>query len=225
MRTSHIVIIATLVLAAVFGLSQLFPDTTSAESSRMDLVQGVIIAVFLIASLVASSRFNTSQVIRYGLIWCALILGLVLIYSLVPDVKDRMAGTLLPAKPIALEDGRVEVRAGVDGHFYVDAKIGNTPIRFMIDTGASDVVLTPDAAKRLGLVLAPEDFNKQYNTANGPVMGAPVLLESMTMGPITVRDVRASVNGADMEFSLLGLSFLNKTGGFEVTGDRLIIRP
>lgn len=225
MRLPHILIVSIILLAAILGLSRLFPDTLSAESSRMGLTQSVIIAVLLISSVVAGSRFKTSTMIHYGLTWLALILGLVLIYSLVPDVRNRLAGTLLPTKPTALEDGSIEVRAGADGHFYVDAKVADVSIRFMIDTGASDVVLTPNAAKRIGLVLAPEDFNKSYHTANGTVMGAPVVLTSITMGSIAVRDVRASVNSADMDYSLLGLSFLNETSGFEVSGDRLIIRP
>ena len=64
-----------------------------------------------------------------------------------------------------------------------------------------------------------------YRTANGTVTGAPVRLDEVRLGTIVLRDVRASVNGAAMNRSLLGMSFLGRLGGYQVTGDRMTLTP
>ncbi len=61
-------------------------------------------------------------------------------------------------------------------------------------------------------------------TANGMTRGAPVTLDSVGIGPIDVRYVDAMVVQGDMQGSLLGMSFLNKLSGYQVTGDRLVLR-
>jgi aspartyl protease family protein len=93
----------------------------------------------------------------------------------------------------------------------------------MVDTGASDVVLSPADARRLGFDLAELKFTRIYQTANGTVRGAPVRLRRITIGPIEIEDVRASVNGAPMGTSLLGMSFLGRLMGYEVTTDTLTL--
>ena len=119
----------------------------------------------------------------------------------------------------------VVIRAGNHGHFVAEVTVDGTDVRFLVDTGASDVVLSPADAERLGFDPARLRFSKFYRTANGTVRGAPVRLSEMKIGPIRVTDVRASVNEADMNRSLLGMSFLNRLSGYAVEGGRLILKP
>ncbi|MDE0994022.1 MAG: TIGR02281 family clan AA aspartic protease, partial [Rhodospirillales bacterium] len=95
----------------------------------------------------------------------------------------------------------------------------------LIDTGASDVVLSPLDAKRLGFNLERLRYSKIYRTANGSVKGAPVILGQITIGSIQLLNVPASVNGADMNRSLLGMRFLNQLSRFEISGNQLILTP
>ena len=96
-------------------------------------------------------------------------------------------------------------------------------LRFLVDTGASDVVLGPADARRLGFDVAALDYSRRYRTANGVVFGAPVTLDRVRVGPIALDDVRASVNGAEMARSLLGMSFLGRLKGYEVSDDVLTL--
>ena len=98
------------------------------------------------------------------------------------------------------------------------------PIRFLIDTGASDIVLNPSDARRLGFDASNLRFSRQYETANGMVRGAPVTLRELRVGQLHLFDVEASVNEAPLEVSLLGMSFLNELSGYEVARGRLILR-
>ena len=97
-------------------------------------------------------------------------------------------------------------------------------MRFLIDTGASDTVLSPMDAQRLGIDLAALDFSRVYLTANGNGRGAPYRLMDLAIGPIALSDVAVSINQAPMDESLLGMSFLRRLKSFEVQGRRLYLR-
>jgi len=114
--------------------------------------------------------------------------------------------------------------ARADGQFVVEARVNGQPVRFMVDTGASDLMLSPADAARLGFDLDTLAYTHPYQTANGRVYGAPVRLGEVAVGPIVLRNVKASVNGAPLDHSLLGMSFLGRLGGFSVDGSRLTLR-
>ena len=94
----------------------------------------------------------------------------------------------------------------------------------MVDAGASNVVLSPADARRLGFDLARLSFHQVFRTANGMVRGAPVTLAEIRIGPIELHNVRASVNGADLSQSLLGMSFLDRLAGYSVENGTLTLR-
>ena len=123
-----------------------------------------------------------------------------------------------------LDGGEVVFRQRRGGHFVIDAEVNGVPVRFLVDTGASDVTLTPHDAGRLGFDLQQLRFNRTYRTANGTVQGASVRLGSVAIGPISLQNVRASVNAADMDLSLLGMSFLSRLSSYEVANGTLTLR-
>jgi aspartyl protease family protein len=113
------------------------------------------------------------------------------------------------------------LRAGHGGHFWVDAEVGGATVRFIVDTGATSVVLSPEDADRIGLVLGSQDYTEVHRTAGGLVRAAPVLLSEIRIGSLKVRNVEASVNPQLSGISLLGMSFLRRLQGYEVQRDRL----
>jgi aspartyl protease family protein len=124
----------------------------------------------------------------------------------------------------AAAPGDYVVDAGAHGHFVIDAVVNGLPIRFLVDTGASDVVLTLDDAEALGFDPRRLDFSQRYNTANGVVRAAPVSLREVRIGQFSLYEVAAAVNEAPIGISLLGMSFLEQLAGYEVDDDRLILR-
>jgi aspartyl protease family protein len=115
------------------------------------------------------------------------------------------------------------VRAGHHGHFLVEAKVDGAPVRFMVDTGASLVVLSPEDAKRAGLHVRDHHFTQKLHTAGGIVRAAPVTLREVRIGHLTVRNVEATVNEQPLDTSLLGMTFLSRLDGYRVEGDKLIL--
>lgn len=85
---------------------------------------------------------------------------------------------------------------------------GSLTAPFLVDTGATDVLIPAKLAKRLGIQPGPETRSKNYRTANGVVTQATVMLRSVDLGGAVVENVPASISPS-LEIGLLGLSFFN----------------
>jgi len=112
-----------------------------------------------------------------------------------------------------------------DGHFRSNAMINGRSIPVMVDTGASTVALSFEDARQAGIRLSDLDFTIPVNTANGIVQAAPVVIRRISLGGISVEDVKGMVlpQGA-LSGSLLGMSFLSRLSGYEVRQNTLILR-
>ena len=114
-----------------------------------------------------------------------------------------------------------ELRRGPDGHFYADAQVNGTTIRFMIDTGASVVVLRGEDAQRAGIRLPAE--RSMAMGVGGPIEVIPVTLDRVAVGGIVAGGCDAAI--ADQTpVSLLGQSSLARVGSVEIRGDTMVLR-
>ena len=166
--------------------------------------------------------------LRHAAIWLALGLVLAIGYSYrfeLSDVVDRLGGELIPYAAVTTEDGGLRVRAHSDGHFYVQALADGSEIRFLVDTGASVVALSPADADSLGLDRTQLNYSRRLHTAGGVVRAAPVLIRTLELGDIRLTNVRALVNEEPMPFSLLGVNALERLSGYEVRDGTLTLRP
>ena len=116
------------------------------------------------------------------------------------------------------------IQAGAGGHFLVEAVVNGTPVTFLVDTGASNVVLSMADAERIGFRPETLRFTQRFASANGEVRGAPVVLRELRVGQFSLLDMPASVNEAPLRVSLLGMSFLKRLHGYSVEDGRLILR-
>lgn len=117
----------------------------------------------------------------------------------------------------------LRLQAQSNGHFYLEAQVNGARIPFLVDTGASSVMLTREAARRARIHPNRSQYTLRAHTANGTVQMAPVTLREMRVGQFRVTNVPGAVNDADMGISLLGMSFLNRLRRYEVKGDELIL--
>lgn len=172
---------------------------------------------------------------RQAISW--LVLGVLLfagythraeIAALLAGAGKRGGGTVVSSSAAAPEPGpaagrTMTIRADASGHFIVEADVNGAPVRFLVDTGATMVVLSPDDAKRIGLRPRPADFTLAVRTAGGVVRAAPVILRSVSLGSLHLDEVEAVVNGAPLGISLLGMSFLRRLDGTAVQAGQLIL--
>jgi len=100
--------------------------------------------------------------------------------------------------------------ANAQGHFLTEGQINGGSVRFLVDTGATQVSLSAADATRLGI-----DYHKGQpglmGTANGTAVAYRVTLNTVRVGDIEINNVEAAVlEGGQMPFALLGMSFLNR---------------
>ncbi|MCC1493438.1 TIGR02281 family clan AA aspartic protease [Cognatishimia sp. F0-27] len=164
-------------------------------------------------------RERLSTKIKQLAAWGFIFLGVIAGFGLWEDIRR----TVLPTQTVFAEEGRIELPRAPDGHYYATLDINGVPTRFVVDTGATAMVLTYDDARRIGLDAEDLVFVGSANTANGLVRTAPVTLSSVAMGPFVERDFRAYVNEGEMRQSLLGMTYLQRFDRLEITGGRLVL--
>ena len=181
----------------------------------------VILGAAVIGWLLAENRQNLGSTLRMALAWVLIFVGAIAGYGLWQDVRQEIA-----PRQAVLEDGaRIAVPQGPSGHYHLTAEVNGTPIRFLVDTGASDMVLTLEDARRAGLAVENLAFVGSARTANGVVSTASAVLDEIAIGPLSFDRVRVSVNGGEMSDSLMGMSFLRRFGRIEIANGALILEP
>ena len=128
--------------------------------------------------------------------------------------------------PVSATTGYRELSLSPDsnGGFFVDAYINGISVRFLVDTGASLVSISPETASRLGLAQTPNSPQFRIDTANGQITSYGVKLPSLDLGSIYVKDIDAVVNPNMGGMNLLGANFLQRLAGVEQRNGHLILR-
>ncbi|SES96962.1 retropepsin-like aspartic protease family protein [Oceanicella actignis] len=175
----------------------------------------------LLAGLILRRRRRLSALARDGLAWAAILLTLALLYAL----REPLIAALRPDLPAPAEAGALTLRRGADGHFRIAAEVNGAPVTFLLDTGASGLVLTMRDARRAGLDVDALTWSGRARTANGVVRTAPVRIETLRIGPHVLRDVPAHVNEGALFSSLMGMSVLSRFSKVSIEGDTLTLVP
>ena len=210
--------------AGVFAMSKAFPGQMS-EGGWFYPAYGLGLLAVVTRGLVFG-RHRLGQVTRYAAIWALVALGLALGYAFHDDVLaagQRLRSELIPAYATPSGAHAVTLTQSAGGAFEVVGAVNGAPVRFMIDTGASDIVLSPGDARRLGVDLAGLHFDRPYGTANGVGYGAAYTAASLSVGPIQLTDVPVTINQAPMGESLLGMAFLKRLSSYEFHGRQLVL--
>jgi aspartyl protease family protein len=180
--------------------------------------------------LFSGQRFG--QTVRTLAIWLLVILALMTAYEYryeLQDVASRVSGGLIPGSPLSATDGDgraiVTLRKDASGHFYADVAINGRNILAVVDTGATSTVLTEQDAERAGFDPAVLVFNIPVSTANGMANAARVVADEIAVGGIVRTNVPILVaESGRLGQSLLGMNFIGTLSGFDVRGDRLVLR-
>ena len=189
----------------------------NSETDRL-IYLSVLLGITLLAVL--STRGSLRQFLRPLLIWLGIFTIVTLGYGAWMSVTD----TRSHPKVTTNDQGHIILPLQSDGHFQATLIINDTPVEFIVDTGASEIVLTQADAERIGFNLDRINFMNIALTANGTVRTAPVRLATVQFGPHTDTNVRAMINGGELFQSLLGMSYLRRFGSIELTPDAMIIR-
>jgi aspartyl protease family protein len=186
----------------------------------------------LVASGILASGQRFGQTVRTLVIWLLVILALMTAYEYryeLQDVANRVSGGRIPGSPLSIADGDgraiVTLRQRMDGHFEANVDIDGRTIRAIVDTGATSTVLTAADAERAGFEPQALIFNIPVSTANGMASAARVVADELAVGGIIRKNLPLLVaEDGRLDQSLLGMNFIGTLSGFDVRGDRLVLR-
>ena len=178
-----------------------------------------LLAMVIGSYVVVASRRNIGRSLRHAALWVLIFLGVIVAYGLWQDIR----GTVIPRQSVFADQGRIEVPMARDGHYYMTIGVNGVPVEFVVDTGASEIVLSHEDAARAGVEVDSLNYLGTANTANGQVRTAQVRLKEVDLGGIVDRNVTALVNSGDMFGSLLGMAYLNRFAEVSFGGGRMVL--
>ena len=180
----------------------------------------VLLLVFILLTMGGGRMLKS---LRQMSVWALIFVGVVAGFGVWTDMQDQVPRQSRLPQITYAEGGRVEVSRSFNGHYYLTLEVNGAPVAFVVDTGATGIVLTQDDARRAGFEVDRLNYFGRANTANGEVRTAPVRIDEMSLGGIVDRNVTAYVNGGQMEGSLLGMGYLQRWGRIEIADGKLIL--
>lgn len=217
-----------LIASLVMGLFADDPigDFSALEASGLLALGGL--ALLMAASIVEGFVRHWTYGVQAIAVSGGVLVALIVTYASrdeLQTVLDRAIGDIAVGRTIVTPEGETVAARRTDGSFMVRGEVNGHETRFIFDTGASTVVLRAENAAALGFKPDALDYSIPVSTANGAAMAAPVVIDRLTIGAITERNVRALIaRSGVLHANLLGMSFLERLGSYEVRGNRLILR-
>ena len=185
------------------------------------LVYLVILLAAVVGWFMAEYSGGFGRMLRAAMAWGLIFLGAIAGYGLWSDIRTE----LTPRQAVITDGTAIEVPRRASGHFHLTLDLNGVPVDFLVDTGATDIVLSQGDAERVGIALDDLAFVGRARTANGEVATAYTSIDNVTLGPIEHSNVSVSVTNGEMPASLLGMSYLSRFNRLEIEGGVLRLTP
>jgi len=224
------VIIGACVAAGLYAVANwpTQPEDFDFDDTGPRLVALSALAIVFLASLVFGQP-KVRDILKGIVFWGGLTAVLVTGYTYRAELVQggyRVLGALAPGLAVTQEDGTILIVRDASGHFVLDGKVNEAPVHFLLDTGASAVVLTYEDARKAGFLDTELVFRVPVSTANGRALVAPIRISEIHVGDATFRNIRGFVarEGA-LENSLFGMTALDRLQRWHIEGDKLVMVP
>ncbi|WP_164658676.1 TIGR02281 family clan AA aspartic protease [Tropicibacter sp. Alg240-R139] len=168
---------------------------------------------------VTQNRASLGKTLQQALIWIFIFMGVIAVVGLWDDIRSTTA----PSGRMTITENSIVVPRAHDGHYYLQLLVNGKSVDFLVDTGASQIVLSQQDATRIGIDVNDLNYFGRALTANGEVRTAPTELDTVLLGPFEDRDLTAWVNEGDMDQSLLGMEYLQRFSTLQISPQSLTL--
>ncbi|SPJ29681.1 retropepsin-like aspartic protease family protein [Falsiruegeria mediterranea] len=168
---------------------------------------------------VTYNRGSLGKTLQQALIWVFIFMGVIAVVGLWEDIRTTTA----PYGRMTTTDNSIIVPRARDGHYYLQLLVNGKPVDFLVDTGASQIVLSQEDSEKIGIVMNDLNYFGRALTANGEVRTAPIKLDNVVLGPFEDRNLTAWVNEGEMDQSLLGMEYLQRFSTLQISPQSLTL--
>ena len=194
----------------------MLPDDPDSQARLFYLVLlGGAVAVWVLKDYAG----RLGQAAQHAMIWGLIFVGVIIAFGF----KDVLIASLYDNEPQMLSADTVVLNRDRSGQFLANVEVNGRNIEFLVDTGASDLVLSQADARAAGIDMENLNFFIRSMTANGEVKSAPVRLDTVALANFVDTDVPARVNGGELDISLLGMTYLDRFRSYRVEGDKMYL--
>ncbi len=191
------------------------------------LVWGIVALMMVGASLLAR-RIPMGQALRMVLAWIAIFAGLFVVFSFRPEIKAvwaRVTSDLAGTANQTTSGETVRITKGDDGHFHLRLAVNDTPVDFMIDSGASYTALSSETAAAARVIVDSGGFPIALDTANGQVLARRAKIDTLSMDGLKMKDHSVVVSDSFGDTNVLGMNFLDALKSWKVEGATMVLQP
>ena len=192
----------------------------------ISFVWGIGALVLVISSLVAQ-KMPIGKAIKMALMWVAIFGGFFVLFLFKDEGREvwRRATAEISGDAGQVEGATLRLKREEDGHYWVRASVNGTPVRFMIDSGATTTTISQASAQAAGLQPV-SGFPVLVDTANGTVELQRAEIDILAVGNIVQRNAKVLIGSEGLgDTNLLGMSFLSMLKSWRVEGTTLILEP
>lgn len=188
------------------------------EFDNAQLIYLIVLGSAVVFWFVVSNRNSLGKTMQQAVLWGLIFVGVLAGIGLWEDIRR----TVIPTQTV-FSGGVIELPRAPDGHYYLMAEVNGAPIRFVVDTGASQIVLSRKDAVAAGLDPETLNYFGTASTANGLVRMAAVRLDSFAVGDMHDSNLRAVVNEGELFESLLGMTYLQRFSKMQIANGVLVL--
>lgn len=203
-----------------------FGELTGDDWARI-IVYGIL-GIYIATTVPRLFRGNVFAALGALGLWGIVLLAVMAGYAYRAELRavgDRIIAVVIPGTAIDTGDKEVTVIRRPDGQFVVNGSVAGRLIPFVLDTGASTVVLKAEDAAKMKIPTRQLVYDVEVSTANGRTLAAEIELPKLSIGALTQTGVRALVaKPGALSQNLLGMTFLNGLASFTISSDRLVMR-
>ena len=185
-------------------------------------------ALVLVASALFSRRIAFGEIIRTALAWVAIFALFIVGFSYKTEILavwNRVTGELTGSNDQLVVGETLRIRQSVDGHFWINAKVNEHPVRFLVDSGATTTAMTLRTAKAAGIDISSSPFPVILTTANGSVEAQRGTVQTLQIGSMTAHDLPVVVAEEFGDSNVIGMNFLSELKSWRVEGGEMILEP